>query len=131
MHVTCTRCAKSSESFDPPAWPEGWEGSVSEAVCPGCQYVEWHPLCEGIVDFGGRRVDLSVIARDEIDPNRLSRCEYLDLTVAWIGDERPHKWRCPKCGCTEFVGVHPDYPRSGLTGGTLFSAEIDEIDESE
>ena len=57
MHVTCTRCAKSSESFDPPAWPEGWEGSVSEAVCPGCQYVEWHPLCEGIVDFGGRRVD--------------------------------------------------------------------------
>src|SRR5947208_4207597 len=88
MHVTCTRCAKSSESFDPPAWPEGWEGSVSEAVCPGCQYVEWHPLCEGIVDFGGRRVDLSVIARNKIDPNRLSRCEYLDLTVAWIGDNR-------------------------------------------
>jgi hypothetical protein len=100
-------------------------------VCPGCQYAEWHPLCRGIVDFDGERVDLNVLPREEIVWNRLSYCEYLDLTVAWIDDDDwPREWRCPDCGCTEFVGVHRDYPPSGFAGAR-FNVEFGEIDETD
>ena len=95
-------------------------------VCPGCQYAEWHPLCESLVDFDGERLDLHKIPREEIVWSRVSRCEYLDLTVSWIGDEdEPDSWTCPDCGGTAFIGVHRDYQCSGLKGA-LFVTEVDE-----
>jgi hypothetical protein len=120
MQVTCTRCGKAGEPIGYAGLvgvPEGWEGSIDDAVCPGCQVPEWHPLCQGLVDFDGERVDLNVIPREEIDWNRLSRCEHLDLTVVWVeGDEWPAGWCCPECGCTEFGLVHREYPPSGFRG---------------
>jgi hypothetical protein len=38
---------------------DGWEGSLHDAVCPGCQLAEWVPLCQSLVDKDGELVDLT------------------------------------------------------------------------
>jgi hypothetical protein len=40
--------------------------------CVGCQFAEWHPLCESLIDVDGTRVDLGTIPRLELAPERLS-----------------------------------------------------------
>jgi hypothetical protein len=99
-------------------------------ICPGCQYVEWHPHCTSLVDVEtGERVDPAVdwaaMPRDEWELSRLTRCEHIDLTVVGIETEGQMKWRCPDCGGTTFEWVHRDYPPSGLRPGG-FRAELDE-----
>lgn len=107
--------------------PDGWEGAVHNAVCPGCQIAGWHPLCTSLVDRDGQRVDVEAIPREEWDRNTVFRCEYLDLSVSWIEDDDwPDPWQCPECGGTSFEGVHRDYPRSGLSGAAF---EVQESDE--
>jgi hypothetical protein len=57
--ITCIRCGVATIALED--WPglhhdqdgplRGWEGSPSyEPVCPGCQYVEWHPHCLALID---------------------------------------------------------------------------------
>lgn len=64
--------------------------------------------------------------REEWDETSVTRCEYIDLDVSWIDDaHEPHGWRCPRCGGTEFEGVHRDYRPSGMAG-TSFTVEPEE-----
>jgi hypothetical protein len=62
--VRCTRCGTTADTplvNGARQLPEGWEGSISDMpdpyrpVCPGCQYVEWHPLCQSLIDQDGQR----------------------------------------------------------------------------
>lgn len=104
----------------------GWSGTADAAVCPGCQFAEWHPHCMSIVDIDGERVDFAKVPAHEIDAGSVFRCEYIDLDVSWIeDDDYPESWTCPKCGGTEFEGVHRDYQPSGLEGAS-FTVEIEE-----
>jgi hypothetical protein len=130
--VHCSRCGREGHAAGtgrPWFLPHEWQGTLSEAVCPGCQYAEWHPHCSSLVDVDGERVDLSAIPREERALERLSRCEYIDLTVSWIDDaDWPQAWRCPECGGTGFEGVHRDYQQSGLRG-TSFTIDADTDDD--
>jgi hypothetical protein len=171
LTIRCDRCGRPAElqlSRGVYWLPEGWSGAVGrpasggppqtgDAVCPGCQYAEWHPHCTATrVESGhGARVDIAALKRGEpvtveIDgapvvfrsfadlealeagePGALGWCDYLDLTVSWTDDtEPPSEWRCPECGSTEFEGVHRDYQASNLKG-TTFTAEIEPDDDSE
>jgi hypothetical protein len=60
MHeaIRCLRCLRSPRDDEAvhSGVPTGWEGSVRAVICPGCQYAEWHPLCDAIVDFEGGRL---------------------------------------------------------------------------
>lgn len=128
-----------------------WEGSVSGAVCPGCQYAEWHPHCTSVraesgygerIDFAALRRGEQVIIRiddmpvvlrsaDELDWNDVAYCDYIDPSVSWIDHaDWPEQWTCPECGGTDFEGVHRDYQASGLKGAA-FTADVNEIDESD
>ena len=134
MKVTCVRCGREAEVPDLPTHvatpPEGWEGTIFEPVCPGCQFAEWHPHCTSLIDLDGERLNLAVIPREEVDWNRVTRCEYIDLTIAVVdGDDWPDTWQCPKCGGTDFEWVHADYMPSGLQPGS-FEADAEEIDDS-
>lgn len=94
-------------------------------MCPGCQYAEWHPRCTSVVtsevdDEGKReRVDLAGMPREESDLSTVTRCGYVDLSVAWIDDaDWPHGWTCPDCGGTEsmgYTGVWPKEPAHAVT----------------
>jgi hypothetical protein len=64
--------------------PRGWEGSRSEAVCPGCQLAEWHPHCMSPVDSDGQLVDLAPIPREEWDRDLIFYCEYIDLSRDYL-----------------------------------------------
>jgi hypothetical protein len=89
--VRCQRCGREGASRLVGAMavvPEGWEGTIHDAVCAGCQYAEWHPLCESILTWDGERVDrdrLAAMPRDEWKRDDFTRYEYLDLTVSVIG----------------------------------------------
>jgi hypothetical protein len=56
--IRCARCRRSPRDDEPlvEGMPRGWEGSSLEGICPGCQYAEWHPICDAIVDTQGGRV---------------------------------------------------------------------------
>jgi hypothetical protein len=131
--VACVRCGRTAKPL-PWGLPEGWEGTPSEAICPGCQYAEWHPHCTSLVSYrDGERVDPEVdwanMPREEWDFESLMRCDYIDLGVSWIDDaDWPKEWRCPKCGGTDFEGVHRDYPPSGLQPGS-FEVDISDPDD--
>lgn len=113
--VSCAWCGRQAETRKFPsglfALPEGgWSGAVDDAVCPNCQYVEWHPHCTSLIDADGARVAIEAIPAEEWDAKLVVRCGCVDLTISWIGDEDcPESWRCPQCGGTEFEGVHRDY----------------------
>lgn len=155
MTITCFRCGRAprdDEPLIPPPvnMPAAWEGPP--AVCPGCQYAEWHPHCTSVrVESGyGARLDLEAIARGEtvtvevdgapvvfrslddvkaLPEGEIGRCEYIDLDVSWIDDaDPPAEWRCPECGGTQFEGVHRDYQAAGLKY-TSFATEIEEDDD--
>lgn len=122
MQVTCTRRGSDSELYDFGECDASrglgrLTRSVEDGyvpVCPGCQYAEWHPLCESLVDFDGERLDLHKIPREEIVWSRVSRCEYLDLTVSWIGDEdEPDSWDVPRL---RRHGLHRCAPRLPVLG---------------
>ena len=122
--IRCARCRRSPRDDEPlvEGLPRGWEGSSLEGVCPGCQFAEWHPLCDAIVDSQGGRVGIlqalsttarplsptiAVIPLEELNTSHWTYCGYLDLTISWLDDENgPGKWRCPHCGGTKYVGVH-------------------------
>ena len=124
--IRCARCRRSPRCDEPlvEGMPRGWEGTSLEGVCPGCQYAEWHPLCDAVVDSQGGRVGyagtlddgptleptIAVMPVEELKTSHWTYCGYLDLTVAWLDDEvGPADWRCPHCGGTKYVGVHrPD-----------------------
>ena len=139
--IHCDRCGREELPEGPGLLPPGWEGAAQahppygavEAVCPGCQYAEWHPHCLSLVDaVTGKRVDPEVewagMPPAERDYSRVVRCDLIDTTVAWLdGDPVPEGWRCPACGGSAFDGVHRDYPTSGFIGAR-FSAE-GEVDE--
>jgi hypothetical protein len=137
MHprALCSRCMREpspAERCDTWGIPEGWEGSASQLVCPGCQPAAWHPRCTSLrADSGyGDRVDLAalesgeslVVTIDEVpvriaslsdlttfDVGTFGWCDFIDWSVSWVEDEDfPEEWSCPKCGGTEFEGVH-DY----------------------
>ena len=41
--LRCSRCGRAARG-DEPLWPgdglpRGWEGSINDAICPGCQAV--------------------------------------------------------------------------------------------
>ena len=126
--------------------PSGREGAVRdqppydavEAVCPSCQYVEWHPHCTSLLDaMTGERIDAAVewaaMPPEERDYSRLMRCEYIDTTVAWTDDDYspPASWRCPRCGGTTFEAVHRDYLPSGLSSArfSVEGADVEDADE--
>jgi len=137
VQVTCTRCARTADA-QPPGLPDDWEGSVNDAVCPGCQYAEWHPRCTSVrAEHGyGERIDVEALKRgepttvnvnglpvllrstSELEPLGVGWCDYIDLSVAFLdpSDDWPQEWRCPECGGTTFEGVHADYQASGLKG---------------
>lgn len=119
----CARCRRSPRYDEPlvDGLPRGWEGSAGEGICPGCQYAEWHPLCDAIVDSQGDRVGyagtlddgptlepaITAMPFEELNTSHWTYCGYLDLTISWLDDENgPGKWRCPHCGGTKYVGVH-------------------------
>ena len=134
MKITCTRCRREAEA-NPPMLPEGWEGSIHEAVCPGCQSAVWHPHCTSIrAESGyGERVDLEALdrgesttvtvdgmpillrTRAEAETLGVAWCDYIDLAVSRTDgdDDWPTDWRCTECGGTAFEWVHPDYQGSG------------------
>jgi hypothetical protein len=144
--VACVRCGRVAELPAPGVVPpEGWEGTAAAAVCPGCQYVEWHPHCTSLrSDYGyGGRVDVEALARGESVTyqdqdgdtliarslhdvrGELAYCDYIDTSIAWTDDaDFPASWTCPKCGGITFEGVHRDYMQSGLKGS--FSADVEE-----
>lgn len=120
--TTCSRCQRIDERpFHELTQVEPyWEGAESEAVCPNCQLVLWHPHCMSPVDADGERVDLAAIPRDEWDENSIFYCEYIDLTRGYAEDEEwPQSWTCPRCGGTDFEFVHADYPPSGFRPGSF------------
>lgn len=81
LNVACSRCGREGNILNPSEprhlrlVPDGWEGSVGHAVCPDCQPQTWHPLCTSMVDIDGSRVDVEVIPREELPPERLRQCE--------------------------------------------------------
>jgi hypothetical protein len=154
LTVHCARCGREATTEDRAhntLVPDGWEGSKYEAVCPGCQYAEWHPHCTSVcVECGsGDRVDIAALQRGEqvtveiygtpvllrslddlkvLPDGELGWCDYKDLSIAWTDDEdQPAEWTCPACGGTEFEGVHRDYPASNLKG-TTFTTEVEPSD---
>jgi hypothetical protein len=151
--VRCDRCGKEEPATKMATGagfllPECWEGSFPhEAVCPGCQFAEWHPHCTSVATRDGERVDLEPLGRgepvtiqldgvpvrfnsvSEFAPGTLVWCDYVDLSVSYIDDE-PTDWRCARCGGTTFEGVHADYQESGPSGAT-FTIETEEVDDDE
>jgi hypothetical protein len=151
--LRCSRCGRVPREDEPLVrdLPKEWEGHKFDAVCPGCQYAEWHPHCTAVrVESGyGERLDLEALERGEAvtvtihgDPvvfrsssdltalpvGALGWCDYIDLSVSWIDDaDEPKEWRCASCGGTSFEGVHRDYPASDLKGAA-FNAELREED---
>ena len=141
--VTCVRCRKEGEARgegNTALVPEGWEGTIKEPVCPGCQLAEWHPLCESVVDEDGRRVGARVGYEfvyeswiEAMPPEERSGsegdwrwCEHLDLSLSYLDPATaPAEWTCAECGGHAFVLVHADYPRSGMRG-SAFTAEVEE-----
>jgi hypothetical protein len=108
LTVSCSRCGRDEATVyagNSTLVPEGWEGSIGAAVCPGCQLALWHPLCETIVDTDtGRPIDIDAMQR---------------------AIRNPETWTCPRCGGTDFVLVHADYPLSGLRGSS-FKVSLEE-----
>lgn len=129
--MNCSRCGRAPHPDEPiqcaeVGLPVEWTGTKNESVCPGCQYVEWHPHCTSLVDVmsGERvdpRVDWAAFPREECDFNSLTRCEYIDMTISITIDdpEWVRKWTCPNCGGTEFDYVRRDYLSSGLQPGSF------------
>lgn len=142
--IQCARCGRENEIQilgTVAAPPEGWEGSIFDAICPGCQFIEWHPHCTSLrAEHGyGDRIDTAALERGEsitvkdVDDDLVvvrsfsdleilgvGRCEYIDYDVRWIDDAGwPKAWTCSQCGGTEFEGVHPDYTQSGLKGSSF------------
>jgi len=148
MKVRCLRCGRDGEA-SPPVPPDGWEGSISEPICPGCQSAEWHPHCTSVrAESGyGQRIDLEALARGESttvdvdgvpvvlrstsDAQSLDAawCDYIDLSIARTDGDADWltEWRCDACGGTGFEWVHADYMQSGL-GGTSFDLRVEEDD---
>jgi hypothetical protein len=146
--IHCDRCGRAprdDEPLIPNGPPHGWEGPPP--VCPGCQYAEWHPHCTSWFshhDPEGERVSwadsegdvhvaphLLAIPHDEWDSASWFECDEIDLTVSWTGgDDLPQGWWCPRCGNTDFEGVHRDYGQSGLAGAT-FEPEFELEDDEE
>ena len=130
--VVCDRCGKTAPVAlhnDWPAPPPGWEGTVHAAVCPNCQYAEWHPHCTSLIDVDGERVDpgaWDAFPEAERDYSRLAPCEYIDTSVAWTDDDETPTWRCPSCGGSTFEGVHRDYPPSGFGAARYRVNDVDE-----
>jgi hypothetical protein len=133
--TTCERCGKTAPTrFDGKLPPEGWEGTVSTGVCPGCQLVEWHPHCMALLDWEtdkvvNPRVDWAGMPAEELDWNSVRFCEHIELSIAHIddGSEWPLEWTCPRCGTHHtqqdskpieeggnWDWVHRDYQQSGL-----------------
>lgn len=150
--VVCERCAKEGRTMSPGP-PKGWEGTISKAVCPNCQYAEWHPHCTSVrAECGyGERIDIAALAApeagqsitimdhdvpvivrsfDELHALGVGYCDYIDPSVSWVDDDDwPKQWTCPECGGSEFEGVHRDYQQSGLKG-TSFDVDT-EVDTEE
>jgi predicted nucleic-acid-binding Zn-ribbon protein len=140
--VVCERCGRTADA-ERAFLPVGWESSLNHAVCPGCKYVEWHPHCTSLVTWEARpedslypnqrvdpKVDWASMPREEWDFGSLTRCEYIDVTIACVEGEGdpPTEWRCPKCGGTEFELVHRDYEPSGIRMFGL-TVEVDDDDD--
>lgn len=143
--VRCGRCGKTAPRRFHRGWavvPDGWEGSIDDAVCPACQYVEWHPCCLAPVDMAtGEPWDVAALIampREEVDTSQIRYCECIDYTVAVTDDDEawPQEWRCPRCGYQHttrfrtFQWVHRDYVPSGLHPG-MFTVESAELDDDE
>jgi hypothetical protein len=143
--ITCVRCGRDGDTANPGLVPDGWEGSILDAVCPGCQLSSWNPHCTSVLDREGVRVAwtdadgnpvvspaISAMPREEWATRSWTHCDYVDSEVvrlnedpAWEKSPDPLKWTCPRCGGTSFEWVHADYPASGLQPGS-FTVEADD-----
>ncbi len=145
MKVACSRCGREEETTPDLHLPLNWEGPP--AVCPGCQFAEWHPHCTSVrADFGyGERIDIEALERGEatvvesdgvsvalrsfadVEAMGVGWCDHIDLTISHVDDGGawPETWTCPECAGTTFEWVHGDYQGSGLKG-TTFGVELDE-----
>jgi hypothetical protein len=117
INVACARCGRLPRAAEEPemvgAPPRGWEGTVLEAFCPGCQLGTWHPECTSLVDLDGARVDPATIPEQVWGPGSVEVCGYVDRAVSWVDDGlegagAPTSWVCPNCGGTQYIGVHGD-----------------------
>lgn len=85
--IICIGCGRSPHDGEQAqmdgAPPDGWERTILKAVCPGCQFAEWHPYCTSVVDFDGERIDPAA-SEQELAPGLFRRCGFIDLE-----DSRP------------------------------------------
>lgn len=160
-YATCDRCGRQEplrKSTDGTHWlPENWEGSIggqhpaTTPVCPGCQYVEWHPHCMSLLAWDTDEVvvpeiDWAGMPPEERDYDSVRFCEHIDLTVSHVEGEGewPEQWTCPRCGTEHrhveegqretFEWVHRDYLAGGLEAALRrgdVTVTIEEADDDE